>query len=131
MPVDFFKLTSQIIPLLFIGLAIQSTVVSRKIRYKKGESRSWLLHIDNFLMLTYIMMFAEYYSLRDVWYGKWGKLDPAVIAVALVAPAIIFIYEYSFGLLGAERIAWEKLRPLFLLITILFTVLILSNSWTL
>jgi hypothetical protein len=114
---------------MFIALAIQSTIVVRGLRYGKGESKKWLEHMDSFLMVSFIMIYAEYTSLRDVYYGRAGTLDPAIIALALLTPAVIFIWEYSLSLLGAEKYIWEKLNRFFLIVMVLFIVLIFLDSW--
>ena len=130
MHTEFYTIASQILPLLFIGLALQTSTTGSKTKYKSSETRNWIIHIDNFLMVISIMFYSEYIALRDVYYGKAGRYDVWTIALALLVPSIIIIYEYSFKLLGFEKQVWSKLENLFVLVFVVWIVLIIIGAFS-
>ena len=59
MQIEFYKVVSQIIPILFFGVSIQSIFVINGVKYSKDKTFPRNIHILEFVTLMSILILGE------------------------------------------------------------------------
>lgn len=98
MNIEFYKLTSQIIPVLLVGITLQSQFISRGEKYVSGEVFIKNIHIKVFLFIVVLLFIGEFVSLKNVYFNKANKDDLFVVAISLIAGALWIVADYVLAL---------------------------------
>lgn len=98
MNIEFYKLTSQIIPVLLVGITLQSQFISRGEKYLSNENFIKNIHIKVFLFIVAVLCIGEFVSLKNVYLNKANKDDLFVVIISLVAGVLWIVADYVLAL---------------------------------
>ena len=98
MNIEFYKLTSQIIPVLLVGITLQSQFISRGEKYLNNENFIKNIHIKVFLFIVVLLCIGELDSLKNVYPNKANKDDLFVVIISLVAGVLWIVADYVLAL---------------------------------
>jgi hypothetical protein len=98
MNIEFYKLTSQIIPVLLVGITLQSQFISRGEKYLNNENFIKNIHIKVFLFIVVLLCIGEFVSLKNVYLNKANKDDLFVVIISLVAGVLWIVADYVLAL---------------------------------
>lgn len=98
MGIEFYKLTSQIIPVLLVGITLQSQFISRGEKYLNNENFIKNIHIKVFLFIVALLCIGEFVSLKNVYLNKANKDDLFVIIISLIAGILWIVADYVLAL---------------------------------
>lgn len=98
MNIEFYKLTSQIMPVLLVGITLQSQFISRGEKYLNNENFIKNIHIKVFLFIVALLCIGEFVSLKNVYINKANKDDLFVVIISLVAGVLWIVADYVLAL---------------------------------
>ena len=99
MNIEFYQLTAQIIPILFVGITLQSQFISRGEKYINNESFIKNIHIQVFLFTVALLCIGEFVSLRNVYLKKENKDDLFFVIISLIAGVLWIVADYVLALI--------------------------------
>jgi uncharacterized BrkB/YihY/UPF0761 family membrane protein len=103
MPIEFFKLVSQIIPLLFLAVSLQSIFIARKEKYKASEKFLRNIHILDFVCLVIVLVLGEFAALSSVYKNTPNTNYLIVVCISLLAAVLWIVAEYLLSLIGKNK----------------------------
>jgi len=122
MQIEFYKIVSQIIPILFLGISLQSIFISNKEKYDSRESFQRNIHIMTFVTFVVVIVLGEFVALRNIYRNTTGPNDLTVVCLSMLFAALWIIAEYVLSLIDRSK---EIYYVSFMLIGLLGIFLIL------
>lgn len=110
---EFFKLASQIIPVLFLAITLQSVTASKVMKYEKGEESLRTFRFTIFYLTAGFAILGEAFALANIYLGTVLQESFAVVVMAMVVSVAYIIAEQHSIIAGKAQKA-----PLYILLAL-------------
>lgn len=128
MQIEFYKAVSQILPILFLGVSIQSIFAINGVKYDKEETFSRNIHIMGFIALICILILGETVALKCIFQNEASTKDLELVIFTMSVSILWITVEYLLLLLGkSKEIYYLGLLLIGVIAIIFFTVTYLIN----
>ncbi len=108
MEIEFYQLVSQIIPVLFLGVSLQSVFISRGEKYNDNETFNREIHISLFVFIAVLLCMGEFVALRSTYINKADSNDLFVVIISMSASVAWIILEHILALKGKSKDIYAK-----------------------
>ena len=103
MQTEFYIVVSQILPVLFLAISIQSIFVVKGVKYSKEETFPRNIHILEFITLMCILVLGEIVALKCVYRNTSSIRDLGLIIFTMGVTVLWVVVEYVLLLLGKSK----------------------------
>jgi hypothetical protein len=121
---EFYKIVSQIIPLLILGVSIQSTFVVNRVKYKSTENFQRNIHLITFVAGIILLILGEFVSLRSVYFTREDTHDLFLVCISMGFGILWIILDFILSLIDKEK---EMYLLLFLILGIILEAILLFS----
>lgn len=108
MEIEFYKLISQIIPILFLGVTLQSVFISRGEKYNSNEDFIREIHILLFVFVVALLCMGEFVALRSVYLGYSYPSDLFIVTLTIGASIVWIVLDHILALKGKSKEIYSK-----------------------
>lgn len=103
MQIEFYKIVSQIIPILFLAISLQSTFILTGERYDKKENFQRNVHIANFVALVFTLILGEVAALISVYQNTSHLNYLIVVCLSMLLAVFWIVAEFIIALIGRSK----------------------------
>lgn len=121
MQIEFYKVVSQIIPILFLAISLQSIFILKGEKYDKTENFQRNIHIVNFVLLVFTLVLGEFAALRSIYQNTTSLNNLIMVSLSMLFAVFWIIAEYILALIDRSK---QIYYVSFMLIGLLLNIII-------
>ncbi|GEM_PF-3626789 len=106
MQIEFYKIVSQIVPILFLGFTVQSTYLSRKEVYsmeQPGDKFRRNIHIGTIATFVITLFLGEFVALRSVYTNIVHPNDLFIVVLTMTFSVVYISLEFALAVLNKSK----------------------------